>query len=52
MSVMILLHPKYVVDENGQKSEVLLPVAEWERLMNEMDEIYDIRAYDVAKSAP
>ncbi len=34
---MILLHPKYVVDENGQKSEVLLPVAEWERLMNEME---------------
>lgn len=49
---MILLHSKYVVDENEKKSEVLLSVAEWEWLMNEMDDLDGIRVYDAAISTP
>ena len=49
---MLKIHPQYVVDENQQKSAVILPLAEWERIMEEMDELEDIRAYDAAKSEP
>jgi len=49
---MIAIHPQYVIDENQRKSAVIVPLAEWERIMDEMEELEDIRAYDDAKSKP
>jgi len=49
---MLPLHPQYVVDENQRPQAVLLPVAEWERIVEELDELDDIRAYDEAKAGP
>lgn len=49
---MITLHPQWVVDENDQRKAVLLPVLEWERLIEELEELDDIRAYDKAKASP
>jgi len=49
---MITIHPQYVVDENEQKSAVILPVAEWERIVEDLEELEDIRAFDAAKSEP
>ena len=49
---MITIHPKYVIDENDQKSAVLLPVAEWERVVEDLEELDDIRTYDAVKSVP
>ena len=49
---MFKLHPQYVIDENQRKSAVILPLAEWERIMEEMEELEDIRVYDVAKIEP
>lgn len=49
---MFTLHPQYVIDENQRKSAVILPLVEWERIMEEMEELEDIRAYDAAKSEP
>jgi len=49
---MITIHPKYVIDENDKKSAVLLPVAEWERVVEDLEELDDIRAYDAVKSIP
>jgi PHD/YefM family antitoxin component YafN of YafNO toxin-antitoxin module len=49
---MITIHPKYVIDENDQKSAVLLPVAEWERVVEDLEELDDIRTYDAVKSMP
>lgn len=49
---MFTLHPQYVIDENQRKSAVILPFAEWERIMEEMEELEDIRAYDEANSKP
>jgi hypothetical protein len=31
---------------------VLLPMADWERIVEELDELDDIRAYDEAKAGP
>lgn len=48
---MVRLHPQYVVDDNDKKKAVLLPVDEWERVIDELEELKDIRLYDAAKVA-
>ncbi len=47
---MIKLHPQYVVDENQQRKAVLLPLAEWEQILDYLEELDDIHAYDEAKA--
>lgn len=49
---MIGLHTEYVTDEKGNKKAVLVPINEWGKVMEELEELDDIRAYDAAKSAP
>ncbi len=49
---MIPLHPQYVTDENDRRTAVLLPAAEWEKVLEELEELDDIRQYDKAKSGP
>lgn len=41
---------QYVVDEQGKRVGVFLPVEEYERLLEELEELEDIRAYDEAKA--
>ena len=48
----MVVHPKFVVDENQNRTAVLLPYEEWEKIVEEMEELDDIRAYDKAKSHP
>ncbi len=47
---MVTLHPQYVVDENQERKAVLLPVAEWEQIVEDLEELDDLRAYDEAKA--
>jgi hypothetical protein len=49
---MVALHPEFVVNQKAQKKAVLLPIAEWRRLMEDIEELEDIRAYDKAKADP
>ena len=49
-TAMNALHPQYVVDENQTPKAVLLPVAEWERVVEDLEELDDIRAFDLAKA--
>lgn len=44
------IHAEYIVDENLNKKAVIIPYAEWKVLMEEMEELDDIRAYDQAKN--
>ncbi len=39
------------MDENGKRVSVILPVEEYERLLEGLEELEDIRAYDEAKAA-
>jgi PHD/YefM family antitoxin component YafN of YafNO toxin-antitoxin module len=41
---------RYVVDENGKRVSVILPVEEYERLLEELEELEDFRLYDEAKA--
>ena len=47
---MIALHPEFVVNGKAEKRAVLLPITEWKRLMEDMEELEDIGAYDKAKA--
>lgn len=40
---------QYVVDEQGKRVGVFLPVEEYERMVEEIEELEDIRLYDEAK---
>ena len=46
----INVHPEYIVDENLNRKSVILPYSEWEDIVEEMEELDDIRAYDQAKN--
>lgn len=47
---MLSLRPQYVVDENHQTQAVLLNIAEWKEIIEALEELDDIRAYDKAKA--
>ena len=46
---MIKVHPQYIKDNNGKKSYVILPAKEFDVLLQNMEELDDIRLYDQAK---
>lgn len=48
--MMTQMHPEIIVDQKDRKKSVVIPVAEWRRIMRAMEELEDIRAYDKAKS--
>jgi PHD/YefM family antitoxin component YafN of YafNO toxin-antitoxin module len=47
---MVPIHPEYVVDEKQNRRAVILPLAEWEKIVEELEELDGIRAYDEAKA--
>lgn len=46
---MLTVHPQYITDTTGNKSLVILPANEFDTLMEELEELEDIRLYDEAK---
>ena len=49
---MVPVHPQYMVDENQRRTAVVLSLEEWQRIVEELEELDEIRAYDEAKSGP
>ena len=47
---MKIIHPEYIIDGNQNKKAVILPISEWEQILDEVEELEDIRAYDAAKT--
>ena len=41
----------YVVDEQGNRIGVVLDIADYHKLLEELEELESIRAYDAAKSS-
>ena len=46
---MITVHPQYINDSNGNKSFVILPAQEFEAMLENLEDLEDIRLYDDAK---
>ena len=49
---MITIHPQYVMDETKKCRAVLLHAEEWKKILEELEELDDTRAYDKAKLNP
>ena len=48
---MVAMRERYVTDENGRRVGVLLDIADYQRLLEELEELVCIRAYDAAKAS-
>lgn len=42
--------PRFLTDEHGKKISVVLDTEEYEKMLEELEELDDIRAYDEAKA--
>jgi PHD/YefM family antitoxin component YafN of YafNO toxin-antitoxin module len=47
---MVAMHPEFLVDKNNERKAVVLPFAEWQQILDELEELEDIRAFDEAKA--
>jgi hypothetical protein len=43
------MEARYLVDENGNRTEIILPVELYERMIEELEELDDIRAAEEAR---
>jgi len=48
---MTAIKEKFIVDENGNKTEVVLSIKDYEALISELEEFEDARIYDIAHSS-
>lgn len=44
------IHPQYITDENGKRVSVVLPIQQWQQVLDQLDELDDIRLYDEVKA--
>lgn len=48
---MSRIKERFVTDEQGKRTGVLLEIADYERLLRELEELESIRAFDAAKAS-
>ncbi len=48
---MLTLHPNYITDKTGKKISVVIPIKDFEAIMEELEELEDIKLYDEAKNS-
>lgn len=46
------IRPHYIVDDQQKRQSVIVSVTEWEKILEELEELDDIRAYDEARRGP
>ncbi len=46
---MITTHEEFIVDSDGKRKAVIVPWEEWQELVEALEELDDVRAYDEAK---
>ena len=45
------MRERYLVDDEGKRIAVVLPIEEYERLLEELEELEDARAFDEAMAS-
>ncbi|MEX2231742.1 MAG: hypothetical protein WD824_06265 [Cyclobacteriaceae bacterium] len=45
------IRPQYITDEKGEKISVVLPIEEYQTMLDELEDLEDIRLYDEAKAS-
>ncbi|WP_250630052.1 hypothetical protein [Rhodoflexus caldus] len=48
---MLTIQPQYITDSEGNKLSVVLSMKDFEAIMEELEELEDIRLYDEAKQS-
>jgi PHD/YefM family antitoxin component YafN of YafNO toxin-antitoxin module len=48
---MITVNPQYITDKKGKKISVVLPLKDFKAIMEELEELEDIKLYDEAKKS-
>ena len=48
---MIPLNERFIVDEKGNRVGVVLDMKDYQKLLEELEELESIRAYDAAKAS-
>ncbi len=49
---MVGFHADYLVDEEGNRKAVVVPISDWVQIVEAFEELDDIRACDEAKREP
>ena len=47
---MLAIHPQFITDDTGKKLSVVLPINDFKNLMEELEELEDIKLYEQAKA--
>lgn len=47
---MLALHPKFITDNDGKRTAVILSLEEYESILSALEDMEDVRLYDEAKS--
>jgi len=45
------MRTQYITDTKGRKVSVILPIRDYNKMIEELEELEDIRAYDEAKAS-
>ncbi len=48
---MISLHEKFIVDEKGKRIAVMLDIEEYQKILDALEELESILAYNTAKAS-
>ncbi len=48
---MSAIHERFVVDKNGKRTAVLLDIEEYQKLLQGLEELHSLKAYDAAKAS-
>lgn len=47
---MLAIHPQYITDNTGKKISAVLPMKEFKTILEELEELEDIKLYDESKN--
>ncbi len=47
--MLTLVKPQYITNEDGEKVSVIIPVSEYERMIEELEEIDDVPLFEEPK---
>ncbi len=48
---MLKVNPQFITDNDGKKIAVVLPIKDFKAMMEELEELEDIKLYDEAKKS-
>ena len=48
---MLTVHPQYITDNSGKKISVVIPIKDFNAIMEGLEELEDIKLYDEAKKS-